>query len=128
MELFMYITGGALLLLNIILLVILLRTRKSTDARESFVQLEQSIGRVEKAFREEFRYNREADENRSRQDREELAASLNNFRTEHREALKNITTQTNAAIEAFQKSFTESMNASNRLQREKLGELSTRQQ
>lgn len=128
MELFMYITGGALLLLNIILLVILLRTRKSTDARESFVQLEQSIARVEKAFREEFRYNREADENRSRQDREELAASLNNFRTEHREALKNITTQTNAAIEAFQKSFTESMNASNRLQREKLGELSTRQQ
>ncbi len=128
MELFMYITGGALLLLNIILLVILLRTRKSTDVRESFIQLEQSIARVEKAFREEFRYNREADENRSRQDREELSVSLNNFRTEHREALKNITTQTNAAIEAFQKSFTESMNASNRLQREKLGELSTRQQ
>ena len=128
MELFMYITGGALLLLNIILLVILLRTRKSTDVRESFIQLEQSIARVEKAFREEFRYNREADENRSRQDREELSVSLNNFRSEHREALKNITTQTNAAIEAFQKSFTESMNASNRLQREKLGELSTRQQ
>ena len=128
MELFMYITGGALLLLNIILLVILLRTRKSTDVRESFIQMEQSIARVEKAFREEFRYNREADENRSRQDREELSVSLNNFRSEHREALKNITTQTNAAIEAFQKSFTESMNASNRLQREKLGELSTRQQ
>ena len=128
MELFMYITGGALLLLNIILLVILLRTRKSTDVRESFIQLEQSIARVEKAFREEFRYNREADENRSRQDREELSVSLNNFRSEHREALKNITTQPNAAIEAFQKSFTESMNASNRLQREKLGELSTRQQ
>ena len=128
MELFMYITGGALLLLNIILLVILLRTRKSTDVRESFIQLEQSIARVEKAFREEFRYNREADENRSRQDREELSVSLNNFRSEHREALKNITTQTNAAIEAFQKRFTESMNASNRLQREKLGELSTRQQ
>ena len=50
MELFMYITGGALFLLNIILLVILLRTRKSTDVRESFIQLEQSIARVGKAF------------------------------------------------------------------------------
>lgn len=128
MELFMYITGGLLVILNIILLVLFLRARKSTDSREIFTSLEQSITRLEKTFREEFRYNRDADEKRSRQDREELAASLNNFRTEHREALKNITTQTHAAIEAFQKNFSESMDTSNRLQREKLGELSTRQQ
>ena len=65
---------------------------------------------------------------RSRKDREELASTLNHFRTEHRETLKNITTQTNSAIQAFQKSFAESMELFNRLQREKFGELSLRQQ
>lgn len=124
----MYITGGLLLTLNIILLALFLRARKNTDTQEAFTSLEQSITRQEKTFREEFHYNRDADENRSRQDREELAASLNNFRTEHREALKNITTQTHAAIEAFQKNFSENMEVSNRLQREQLRELSTRQQ
>lgn len=64
----------------------------------------------------------------SRKDREELASTLNHFRTEHRETLKNITTQTNSAIQAFQKSFAESMELFNRLQREKFGELSLRQQ
>lgn len=57
----------------------------------------------------------------SRKDREELASTLNHFRTEHRETLKNITTQTNSAIQAFQKSFAESMELFNRLQREKFG-------
>lgn len=79
-------------------------------------------------IRDESRYNRENDENRSRKDREELASTLNRFRTEHRETLKNITTQTNSAIQAFQKSFAESMELFNRLQREKFGELSIRQQ
>ena len=79
-------------------------------------------------IRDESRYNRENDENRSRKDREELASTLNRFRTEHRETLKNITTQTNSAIQAFQKSFAESMELFNRLQREKFGELSLRQQ
>ena len=65
---------------------------------------------------------------RQRKDREELASTLNHFRTEHRETLKNITTQTNSAIQAFQKSFAESMELFNRLQREKFGELSLRQQ
>lgn len=79
-------------------------------------------------IRDESRYNRENDENRSRKDREELASTLNHFRTEHRETLKNITNQTNSAIQAFQKSFAESMELFNRLQREKFGELSLRQQ
>ena len=79
-------------------------------------------------IRDESRYNRENDENRSRKDREELASTLNRFRTEHRETLKNITTQTNSAIQAFQKSFAESMELFNRLQREKFGELSIHQQ
>ncbi|MFR7809808.1 MAG: DNA recombination protein RmuC [Butyricimonas faecihominis] len=90
--------------------------------------MSRSISDLEKVIRDESRYNRENDENRSRKDREELASTLNHFRTEHRETLKNITTQTNSAIQAFQKSFAESMELFNRLQREKFGELSLRQQ
>ena len=124
MELFILISCVLLLILNIILIGLHVRSRKDSTARE----ISRSISDLEKVIRDESRYNRENDENRSRKDREELASTLNHFRTEHRETLKNITTQTNSAIQAFQKSFAESMVLFNRLQREKFGELSLRQQ
>ena len=124
MELFIFISCVLLLILNIILIGLHVRSRKNNSTRE----ISRSISDLEKVIRDESRYNRENDENRSRKDREELASTLNRFRTEHRETLKNITTQTNSAIQAFQKSFAESMELFNRLQREKFGELSLRQQ
>ena len=124
MELFILISCVLLLILNIILIGLHVRSRKNNTTRE----ISRSISDLEKVIRDESRYNRENDENRSRKDREELASTLNHFRTEHRETLKNITTQTNSAIQAFQKSFAESMELFNRLQREKFGELSLRQQ
>ena len=135
MELFILISCVLLLVLNMILIGLHVRSRKNNTAQE----VSRSISDLEKVIRDESRYNRENDENRSRKDREndenrsrkdreELASTLNHFRTEHRETLKNITTQTNSAIQAFQKSFAESMELFNRLQREKFGELSLRQQ
>lgn len=124
MELFIFTSCVLLLILNIILIGLHVRSRKNNSTRE----ISRSISDLEKVIRDESRYNRENDENRSRKDREELASTLNRFRTEHRETLKNITTQTNSAIQAFQKSFAESMELFNRLQREKFGELSIRQQ
>ena len=124
MELFILISCVLLLVLNMILIGLHVRSRKNNTAQE----VSRSISNLEKVIRDESRYNRENDENRSRKDREELASTLNHFRTEHRETLKNITTQTNSAIQAFQKSFAESMELFNRLQREKFGELSLRQQ
>lgn len=124
MELFILISCVLLLILHIILVGLHVRSRKDNTTRE----ISRSISDLEKVIRDESRYNRENDENRSRKDREELASTLNHFRTEHRETLKNITTQTNSAIQAFQKSFAESMELFNRLQREKFGELSLRQQ
>ena len=124
MELFILISCVLLLVLNMILIGLHVRSRKNNTAQE----VSRSISDLEKVIRDESRYNRENDENRSRKDREELASTLNHFRTEHRETLKNITTQTNSAIHAFQKSFAESMELFNRLQREKFGELSLRQQ
>ena len=124
MELFILISCVLLLILNIVLIGLHVRSRKNNTTRE----ISRSISDLEKVIRDESRYNRENDENRSRKDREELASTLNHFRTEHRETLKNITTQTNSAIQAFQKSFAESMELFNRLQREKFGELSIHQQ
>lgn len=124
MELFILISCVLLLVLNIILIGLYVRSRKDKTAQE----VSRSISDLEKVIRDESRYNRENDENRSRKDREELASTLNHFRTEHRETLKNITDQTHSAIQAFQKSFAESMDLFNRLQREKFGELSLRQQ
>lgn len=124
MELFILISCVLLLILNIVLIGLHVRSRKDNTARD----VSRSISDLEKVIRDESRYSRENDENRSRKDREELASTLNHFRTEHRETLKNITTQTNSAIQAFQKSFAESMELFNRLQREKFGELSLRQQ
>ena len=124
MELFILISCVLLLILNIILIGLHVRSRKDNTTRD----VSRSISDLEKVIRDESRYNRENDENRSRKDREELASTLNHFRTEHRETLKNITNQTNSAIQAFQKSFAESMELFNRLQREKFGELSLRQQ
>ena len=124
MELFILISCVLLLVLNMILIGLHVRSCKNNTAQE----VSRSISNLEKVIRDESRYNRENDENRSRKDREELASTLNHFRTEHRETLKNITNQTNFAIQAFQKSFAESMELFNRLQREKFGELSLRQQ
>ena len=124
MELFILISCVLLLVLNMILIGLYVRSCKNNTVQE----VSRSISNLEKVIRDESRYNRENDENRSRKDREELASTLNHFRTEHRETLKNITTQTNSAIQAFQKSFAESMELFNRLQREKFGELSLRQQ
>ena len=124
MELFILISCVLLLVLNMILIGLHVRSCKNNTVQE----VSRSISNLEKVIRDESRYNRENDENRSRKDREELASTLNHFRTEHRETLKNITTHTNSAIQAFQKSFAESMELFNRLQREKFGELSLRQQ
>ena len=124
MELFILISCVLLLVLNIILIGLHVRSRKYNAAQE----VSRSISDLEKVIRDESRSNRENDENRSRKDREELASTLNHFRTEHRETLKNITNQTNSAIQAFQKSFSETMELFNRLQREKFGEISLRQQ
>ena len=124
MELFILISCVLLLVLNMILIGLHVCSCQNNTVQE----VSRSISNLEKVIRDESRYNRENDENRSRKDREELASTLNHFRTEHRETLKNITTQTNSAIQAFQKSFAESMELFNRLQREKFGELSLRQQ
>ena len=99
MELFILISCVLLLVLNIILIGLHVRSRKYNAAQE----VSRSISDLEKVIRDESRYNRENDENRSRKDREELASTLNHFRTEHRETLKNITNQTNSAIQFCRK-------------------------
>ena len=68
MELFILISCVLLLILNIILIGLHVRSRKDNTARD----VSRSISDLEKVIRDESRYNRENDENRSRKDREEL--------------------------------------------------------
>lgn len=89
MELFILIACILLLILNVILIGLNVRTRHADTVQE----VVRTVSNLEKVIRDESRYNRENDENRSRKDREELTSTLNHFRTEHREALKNITAQ-----------------------------------
>ena len=72
MELFILISCVLLLILNIILIGLHVRSRKDNTARD----VSRSISDLEKVIRDESRYNRENDENRSRKDREELASTL----------------------------------------------------
>ena len=82
MELLILITCGILLVLNIIIFGLYIRSRNTNPTRD----IARDITELEKVIRDESRYNRENDENRSRKDREELASSLNNFRTENHHA------------------------------------------
>ena len=75
MELFILISCVLLLVLNMILIGLHVRSRKNNTAQE----VSRSISDLEKVIRDESRYNRENDENRSRKDREELASTLNPF-------------------------------------------------
>ena len=108
----------ALLIAAVALLVAavaLLLARRGETAR-----LRSDIARLEQTLREENRHTRDADEQRSRRDREELGASLASFRQEQGQALRDITAQVWQAIGDFRATFAEHMAAADRRQQESL--------
>lgn len=127
MDYFIIINGIITFLLLIALLFLLFAARKSENTGKELQRFEQNLNRLEQAFREEFRYSRESEEKKSRQSREELSKSLDSFRTEQREVIRNLTEQNTNTIDSFQKNFSENMEVSNRLIREKLSELTEKQ-
>lgn len=105
----------AAILLLLVATVALLLARRGEAAR-----LRDDIARLEQTLREENRHTRDADEQRSRRDREELAASLAAFRQEHQQALRDISSQVRQAIGDFRSTFAEHMAAADRRQQESL--------
>ena len=105
----------ATVLLLLVAAVVLLLSRRNETAR-----LRDDIARLEQTLREENRHTRDADEQRARRDREELAASLATFREEHRQTLREISSQVRQTIGDFRSTFAEHMAAADRRQQESL--------
>ena len=95
------------LLLTILLVQLLIYRQLSTNKQErNKVELNQAFERIEKNFREDFKLNREESREIARDNREELAASLKEFKL----------------------TFEKAIDSFNNIQREKFSDLKEEQQ
>lgn len=95
------------LLLTILLVQLLIYRQLSTNKQErNKVELHQAFERIEKNFREDFKLNREESREIARDNREELAASLKEFKL----------------------TFEKAIDSFNNIQREKFSDLKEEQQ
>ncbi|MCR9010953.1 DNA recombination protein RmuC [Gabonibacter chumensis] len=120
-----------ILTLSIIILalnLILIFRYKDRGTKKQLEQLQQHLSGLEKNMLDEIRYSRECETARSGQNREELSRNLSDFRTEHRDVLKNLSDQNTQVIHSFQKNFSDHMELFQRLLKEKMEELTVRQQ
>ncbi|MDO9510537.1 MAG: DNA recombination protein RmuC [Bacteroidales bacterium] len=127
-------------LLNIIL-TILFKVKKGSNTDELLRKLELlqiNLSRIESSLRDDFRTNREELSNISKENRTELNSNLFQFKAELSETLKNINDQARAdsqlmrnnlitSLKDFQQSFDANVKSFNDLQREKFGQLESRQ-
>ncbi|WP_270517081.1 DNA recombination protein RmuC [Sanguibacteroides sp. AM78-02pH3A] len=124
MEILILILSIIILVINIILIF----RFKDKGTQKQIEQLQQHLSRLEKNMLDEIRYSRECETARSGQNREELSRNLSDFRTEHRDVLKNLSDQNTQVIHSFQKNFSEHMEFFQHLLKEKMEELTIRQQ
>jgi DNA recombination protein RmuC len=119
-----------LLAISCFLLVIMFFKKKNdgSDALERKVdELEKYLMRIENAFREDFRNNREelatALEKNSRSQLEKLEALISKIEEKNRENKESI----EKAFKGFQENFDRNVESFNNLQREKFGQLADKQ-
>ncbi|WP_059026716.1 DNA recombination protein RmuC [Gabonibacter massiliensis] len=124
MEILILILSIIILVINIILIF----RFRDKGTQKQIEQLQQHLSRLEKNMLDEIRYSRECETARSGQNREELSRNLSDFRTEHRDVLKNLSDQNTQVIHSFQKNFSEHMEFFQHLLKEKMEELTIRQQ
>lgn len=128
MEFFILIISILLFCVNLLVLFFVVHHRKNNPPEHKLNRLEESISRMENQVKDEFRYSRETEDKQFRQLGIELQQTLTAFRTEQREILRNVTEQNYQSMQGFQQNFSENMEIFNCLLREKLGELTIRQQ
>lgn len=95
-----------------IILLIVLRPKHNDDLRilsEKIIELQSGISNIEKTLREDFRHNREENSKIALENRTELMQTLTN------------------TFRGFQETFDTNVKAFNDLQREKFGQMETRQ-
>lgn len=104
-----------LILLLIAVIILILLVLKSSQA-EKLSQLQQTLQRIETNLKEDFRTHRQENATLARDNRTELAATLNGIKAELSQTLNN-----------FRQSFETSVRSFNDLQREKFSQLDSKQ-
>lgn len=151
METTLLIIITALLLLAIVL-IIALRNKGNNDLPQIQIkidELQNSLSRIEKNLKEEFRLNRLENTTNAKADREELTKAIGDFRTEIMTSVKTMTDQNSSALEklnqtleqkvstlieknmsafnGFQESFDKNVRSFNELQKEKFELMESKQ-
>ena len=140
------------LLLLAIVLIIALRNKGNNDLPQIQIkidELQNSLSRIEKNLKEEFRLNRLENTTNAKADREELTKAIGDFRTEIMTSVKTMTDQNSSALEklnqtleqkvstlieknmsafnGFQESFDKNVRSFNELQKEKFELMESKQ-
>ena len=124
--------------LVIVLLLVFRWGKKDTDLLQLFDNLDKSLSKIEIALRDDLRINREENSNLARENRIELNGTLNDFRKELSDTLKEITNQSKTdnalfrdtlfnSFKGFQDTFDKNVISFNQVQREKFAILSEEQ-
>jgi DNA recombination protein RmuC len=121
-----------LIAINIVITVLplLRRNKKDSELSQRIDDLDKSLTKIEAAFREDFRINREENSSIAKENRSELNGTLKDFRRELAETLKEITNQSKNdsqlqrdtlinSFKGFQETFDKNVGSFNQLQREK---------
>ncbi len=122
----------------LILVMILMKPRSENNDYQKLEALQQQMVKFEQDIKTEFRINREENAVLSRENRQELSRTLNEFRSEMSEIMKKIMELTTAenkqlrdemaqVFTRFQDSFDKNVQSFNELQREKFSQLEEKQ-
>jgi len=122
----------ALIAFNLIITILLLlqRSKKSSELSNRIDALDRSLTKIEAGLREDFRINREENSNIAKGNRTELNDTLKEFSKELAYTLREITNQSKSdsilqrdtlinSFKGFQETFDKNVNSFNQLQREK---------
>jgi len=106
MELLLYILIALVIINIIIAFAFRQRTESgSTLPLQKFDTLEHALGRIEASLREDFKTNREENQNIARDNRMELARNLKDFKVEMWKVLQDITGQSKTGMDQVNKTL-----------------------
>ena len=130
----------ALIASNLVILLILVFKwgKKESNFSQLFDNLDKSLSKIEIALRDDLRINREENSSIGRENRIELNGTLNDFRKELSDTLKEITNQSKTdnalfrdtlinSFRGIQDTFDKNVSSFNPVQREKFAILSEEQ-
>jgi DNA recombination protein RmuC len=118
----------------LLLVIIFILIKKERNYNDDFVNLQnrltdndKEIQKIESSVKEEVRQNRQELLDQLKSNREEMSNSLKAFREELMKTLNSISQQNQQSLKDFQETFDKNVKSFNDLQREKFGQMETKQ-